>query len=556
MELQDRHYQDEAIGSSIADYDKGFRRMMHVMATGTGKTVVFSKLYEAMKSRLPGQMLVVAHTEELVKQNADAMKEWNPGIKVGIEMSGSYADATGDDIISASVQTLGRGGTKRVNRFNWNNIDKIIIDEAHHSITDGYRRILDAAGSLGSDTHKLLLGVTATPNRPDGEPLSDLFEKVAYVYSIRQAIKDKWLVPIRGYRTVTDTSLADVSLNDGDFVKSELSAAVNTHRRNNQIVDVWMKLGEQRRTLCFTVDIEHAKAQALAFNIRGIEAAAVWGDDPMRAEKLEAFREGKIRVLCNCNLLIEGFNDPGISCILLARPTTSGILFTQMVGRGTRLYPGKLDLIVIDVVDGTAKHTLLTLPTLMGMQACLDLKGRSLLDVVEELETLKEEHPGVDFTKLESMEKVAWLIEQVDLFQVRFPAEVEQNSELMWFRAVDGGYKMLIPKEGEAKAGFLRVYENAIGKWELIGRINDDEFHGTRPSLEEIFKVSDEQVRKRVNKMTLTKVLREATWHGKPVTKGQRKMLEQLFPHKQFLYDQMNSGQASKIISERLVRKK
>ena len=90
----------------------------------------------------------------------------------------------------------------------------------------------------------------------------------------------------------------------------------------------------------------------------------------------------------------------------------------------------------------------------------------------------------------------------------------------------------------------------------MIGRINDDEFHGTRPSLEEIFKVSDEQVRKRVNKMTLTKVLREATWHGKPVTKGQRKMLEQLFPHKQFLYDQMNSGQASKIISERLARKK
>jgi ATP-dependent helicase IRC3 len=554
--MQDRPYQMEAEQATLSEYDKGVRRMMHVMATGTGKTVVFSKLYEAMKSRLPGQMLVVAHTEELVKQNADAMLEWNPGIKVGIEMSGSYADETGDDVISTCVGTLGRKDTKRVSRFNWDNVDKVVIDEAHHGVTDGYRRILDAAGSLHADTHKLLLGVTATPNRPDGEPLSDLFEKVAYVYSIRQAIKDKWLVPIRGYRTVTDTSLADVSSNDGDFVKSELSAAVNNHKRNNQIVDVWMAKAEGRRTLCFTVDIEHAKAQALAFNIRGVEAAAVWGDDPMRAEKLEAFREGKIRVLCNCNLLIEGFNDPGIACVLLARPTQSGILFTQMVGRGTRLYPGKLDLIVIDVVDGTTKHTLLTLPTLMGMQAYLDLKGRSLLEVVEELEALKEEHPGVNFDSLESMEKAAWLIEQVDLFQIRFPKEVEENSELMWFKAVDGGYKMLVPKEGDTRAGFLKVYENAIGRWELVGRINDVELHGTRPTMEEIFKVSDEQVRKRVNKMTLTKVLREATWHGKPVTKGQRKMLEQLFPHKQFLYDQMNSGQASKLISERLARKK
>jgi ATP-dependent helicase IRC3 len=553
--MQDRPYQTEAEQATLSEYDKGVRRMMHVMATGTGKTVVFSKLYEALKSRLSGQMLVVAHTDELIHQNADAMLEWNPSLSVGIEMGTTVCDPTLNDVISTSVQTLGRLGTKRIDKFNWDKVDKIVIDEAHHSVTDGYRRILAAAGSLKEGTHKLLLGVTATPNRPDGEPLSDLFEKVAYVYSIRQAIKDQWLVPIRGYRATTDTKLDAVSKSDGDFVKSELSAAVNTEKRNNKIVDVWLSHGEARRTLCFTVDIEHAKAQAQAFRDRGIPAEAVWGEDPERKQKLEAFRAGIIRVLCNCNVLVEGFNDPGIECVLLARPTTSGVLFTQMVGRGTRLFPGKLDLIVIDVVDGTSKHTLLTLPTLMGMQACLDLRGRSLLEVVEELEALKEEHPGVDFSKLESMDKAQWLIEQVDMFQVRFPAEVEANSELMWFKAVDGGYKMLVPKEGDTRTGFMRVYENAIGKWELVGRIKDVELHGVRPTMEEIFKVSDEQIRKRVNKMTLTKVLREATWHGKPVTAGQKVMLERLFPHKQFLYDQMNSGQASKIIAERLGRK-
>jgi ATP-dependent helicase IRC3 len=550
--MEIRPYQQDAITATLAEYDKGTRRMLHVMATGTGKTVVFSQLYEALKSRLPGQMLVLAHTEELVRQNADTLHEVNPALKVGVEMAGSYADVN-SDIISASVQTLGRAGTKRLERFNWHAIDKMVVDEAHHGITDGYRRVLHAAGSL-CDTHKLLLGSTATPNRPDGEPLSDLFEKIAYVYSIRQAMKDQWLVPIRGYRTVTDTKLDDVSKSDGDFVKSELSAAVNNAARNKQIVDVWLKLARDRRTLVFTVDIEHAKAQAQAFRDYGIIAEAVWGDDPQKTDKLKAFREGKIHVLCNCNLLTEGYNDPGIACVIPARPTMSGIRFTQMVGRGTRLYPGKVDLLVIDVVDSSSKHTLLTLPTLMGMQACLDLQGHDLLSAVEMLEAMKEANPSVDFTKLETLDQAPWLIKQVDLFQVRFPAEVEANSELMWFRAVDGGYKMLIPKEGPERAGFVKIFENALGKWELIGRINEDEFHGMRPSMEEIFKVSDEQVRKRVNKMTLTKVLRSATWHNKPITRGQVAMMKRLFPFGMFKYDLMTSGQASKIISERLAR--
>jgi ATP-dependent helicase IRC3 len=291
--MQDRPYQTQAEQATLTEYDKGVRRMMHVMATGTGKTVVFSKLYEALKSRLPGQMLVVAHTDELIHQNADAMLEWNPSLSVGIEMGTTICDPALDDVISTSVQTLGRLGTKRIDKFNWDKVDKVVIDEAHHSVTDGYRRILAAAGSLKEGTHKLLLGVTATPNRPDGEPLSDLFEKVAYVYSIRQAIKDQWLVPIRGYRATTDTKLDAVSKSDGDFVKSELSAAVNTEKRNNKIVDVWLSHGEARRTLCFTVDIEHAKAQAQAFRDRGIEAEAVWGEDPERKQKLEAFREGR-----------------------------------------------------------------------------------------------------------------------------------------------------------------------------------------------------------------------------------------------------------------------
>jgi ATP-dependent helicase IRC3 len=215
--------------------------MMHVMATGTGKTIVIGKLFEKLRSRLPGQMVVLAHTEKLVEQNADKTQKVNPHLKVGIDMGASYYADTDSDIISASIATLGRDGSKRVERFNWNSIDKLIADEAHHSTGDSYRRVFDAFGSFVPDTHKLTLGFTATPNRPDGVPLSDVYQKVGFVYAIRQAIKDGWLVQPRGYRVKTSTSLAGVSVVKGDYNKTELSAAVDSKPRNEQIVDMWMK---------------------------------------------------------------------------------------------------------------------------------------------------------------------------------------------------------------------------------------------------------------------------------------------------------------------------
>ena len=564
MIVQDRPYQTDAIAATLSEYDKGIRKMLHVMATGCGKTIVFSKLYEAMKSRLPGKMLIIAHRDELIEQNADKAKSVNPSLKVGKE-AGAYRSSPDDDIISASVQTLGRKGTVRLEKLNWEQIDKVIIDEAHHGVTDGYSRILERSGCLESGTDKLLLGTTATPSRPDGEALSDVFDKVAYVYGIRQAITDGWLVDLKGYRVSTNTFLDAVCRLDSD---SELSRAVNTQDRNDRIVSAWVKLGEARQTMAFTVDIDHAKSCAEAFKVRGVSAEATWGEDPDREQKLEEHRAGKIKVLCNCNLYVEGYDDWRVSCLILARPTESDVLYTQMVGRGTRLEEGtgnlkdadpyervKRNCIVIDVVDNCSKHSLLTLPTLMGLSKDLDLKGQSLLNTVEQLEELKENNPNVDFAKLESLDKATQFIEQVDLFTIRFPKEVEENSELLWFRAIDGGFKMRIPAE-LGKPGFVRIFENAIGKWDVVGQINEDDFHGTRNTLEEAFKVSDEQIRKRVHKLTLQKVLRTAAWHGKPVTSGQRKMLERLFPYKQFRYDLMTSGDASRVISERLAKKK
>jgi hypothetical protein len=189
----------------------------------------------------------------------------------------------------------------------------------------------------------------------------------------------------------------------------------------------------------------------------------------------------------------------------------------------------------------------------MGLSNNLDVEGRSIVEAAELIETLQEENPNVDFSRIETISETKTLIEQVDMFQVRFPQEVQENSELTWYRAATGGYRLLVPKETES-AGMLHIHENSLGQWELDGRINGDTFHGVRSCFEEIIKVSDEQLRKRVSKQTLSYVLREAKWKTKPVTRGQRKMIERLFPHRDFAFDQMSSGQASHLISERLTK--
>jgi ATP-dependent helicase IRC3 len=553
--VQERSYQNEAIAAILDAYDAGTRRMLLVMATGTGKTNVFGRLFDAMRSRLSGQMLVVAHTDDLVRQNAVRMAAMHPQAMIGTEMGEHRADPICSDIISSSVQTLGRKGTARLEKFNWTTIDKIVVDEAHHSTSESYRRILDKSGSLLPDSRTLLLGCTATPTRADGTALDTIYEKVVYVYPIRKAINEGFLVDIRGYRVRTDISLDGVSKTSSDYSVGELSERVDTPLRNQQIVDAWKRLGEGRKTVVFCADVAHARDMASTFRDSGYNAEAIWGDDPERVEKLQRHVHGTTTVLCVCQLLMEGYNDPTIACVVLAKPTQSPVAFSQMVGRGTRLAPSKKDLIVIDVVDGTVHHSLVTLPTLMGLPNTLDIKGRPLTEAADFIEQMQAENPAVDFTKLEDIDEAKILVEKVDMFSIKFPAEVEANSELTWFRAACGGYKMLIPKEGTSKTGQIHIYENALGAWELDGNVKDEAFHGIRSSFEEAIKIADEQVRKRVNTQTLSCVKREALWHSKKVSGGQMAMLKRLFPHRAFAFELMNSGQASRLISEKLTRR-
>jgi ATP-dependent helicase IRC3 len=570
--MQERKYQLECEDAIVSNFDKNVRRQLVNMATGTGKTVVFSKLYERLKSRLPGQQIVLAHREELIGQALKKLREVNPALNIQEERAEIKADPASADIIVASVATIGRKGTKRVQNYNWERIDKLIVDEAHHASADSYRNVFDL---FRSDRPSLLLGVTATPQRSDGKALAAIFDKIVYVYSIRQAIEDGWLVDVRGFKVQTGTDLGGIRKTAGDFAQEELAAAINTAQRNRLVVEQWDRLGQKRQTVAFCVDIQHAKDLAREFEGTGVVAAAVWGNDPDRAEKLRLHRSGNIRVLCNCGVLTEGYDDWQIGCIILARPTMSGVLFTQMVGRGTRLQEGtgnlkewcsmrdlhstdgctvKKDLIVIDMVDSTGKHSLVTLPTLMGLQAGLNLKGGSLVGAVQALEDAQKDHPNVDFYNLNDIEGIKALIESVNMMEVRFPEEVEENSDLMWFKAAGGGYRMNIPKTTPvAKTGYVKIYQNLLDKWEIDGDIGGNLFHGVRESIEDAFRTADEQVRQR-GKNVLNLLKRKASWHDGAATIAQFKLLKKFYPYKTFP-DTLSKGQASKLISERLAGK-
>jgi superfamily II DNA or RNA helicase len=557
--MPERPYQDTCNTNVIAAYDQHWHQQIVAMATGTGKTWVFSALYERIKSRLPGQMLVLAHTEELVDQNIAAMQEINPSLRVDKEMAEHKADPSLADVICASVKTLGRLGTTRLAKYDMARWDKVIVDEAHHTPANSYMNVLNAFHVLEDGTNKLLLGVTATPERSDGKALGAIYKKLSYVYSLRQAIDDGYLVKVRGYVATTETSLASVGIHDGDLNRVELEAAIDSPQRNRLVVEAWLTRCEERKTVVYSAGILHAQHLAQEFIARGVEAQALWGEDPDRKVKLQWHRDTAGGVLVNADLLIEGYNDPSISCVVISAPTASSARFTQMCGRATRLFPGKVDCIILVALDISSGHSLCTLPTLMGMPANLDMCGESLTDTCKLLEAMQAENPNIDFTKLKTVQGLQQFITEFNLFEIRFPAEVEANSDFIWSKAIDGGYVMRIPlQKADAtgnKPGLVRIHQNLLDKWDVDGYIGDRTFHGERASIEEAFAVADQQIRERAP-ASVVLVNRKASWMTKPATDGQMKLLARLYGKGKVWPESFTQGQASVWINKRIGGKK
>ena len=344
MEL--RPYQQEARESIQREWENGNKKTLLVLPTGCGKTIVFSKVIED-RVRKGERVLVLAHRSELLEQASDKLKQ-STGLNTATEKAEETSIGSWFRVVVGSVQTLQRD--KRLRKFAKDHFDTIVVDEAHHCISDGYQRV------LGHFDQANVLGVTATPDRGDMRNLGTYFESLAYEYTLPKAIKEGYLSKIKALTIPLTLDLSGVGTQAGDFKSSDLSSALDPYLY--QIADEMAKQCQDRKTVVFLPLVKTSQKFRDILNERGFKAAEVNGESKDRAEVLKDFEEGKYNVLCNSMLLTEGWDCPSVDCVVVLRPTKVRALYSQMVGRGTRLFPGKEELLLLDFLWHTERHDL------------------------------------------------------------------------------------------------------------------------------------------------------------------------------------------------------
>lgn len=344
MEL--RPYQQEARESIQNEWSNGTKRTLLVLPTGTGKTIVFSKVIED-RVRLGERVLVLAHRGELLDQASEKLEK-STGLKTALEKAEHTSLSSFFRVVVGSVQTLQR--EKRLSQFPKDYFDTIIIDEAHHAISDGYQRVLEHFEKSN------VLGVTATPDRGDMRNLGSYFESLAYEYKLPEAIRSGYLSPIKALTLPLQIDLSSVSQQAGDFKTRDLGTALDPYLES--IANEMVKHCKDKKTVVFLPLVATSQKFKDLLNEKGFKAAEVNGESKDRTEILEDFENDKYNVLCNSMLLTEGWDCPSVDCVVVLRPTKVRSLYSQMVGRGTRLFPGKDHLLLLDFLWHTERHEL------------------------------------------------------------------------------------------------------------------------------------------------------------------------------------------------------
>ena len=341
-----RPYQQQARDRIHAEWDAGHTRTLLVLPTGTGKTIVFASV-AADQVRAGDRVLILAHRGELLEQAADKLQR-STGLVSAVEKAESTCLDSWFRVVVGSVQTLQR--TARLERFPQDYFGTIIIDEAHHAITDGYRRILDYFSGAK------VLGVTATPDRGDMRNLGEVFDSLAFEYKLTDAIKEGYLCKIMAQTIPLQLDITSVTMSGGDYAVGDLGTALDPYLE--QIAAEMARRCKSRKTVVFLPLIKTSQKFRDLLNAKGFRASEVNGQSADRREVLADFDAGKYNVLCNSMLLTEGWDCPSVDCVVVLRPTKVRSLYSQMVGRGTRLSPGKTDLLLLDFLWMTDKHEL------------------------------------------------------------------------------------------------------------------------------------------------------------------------------------------------------
>lgn len=558
-----RKYQRETIEAVKRSRKSGINHQIAVLATGTGKTVIFSHLISDLIKETGKKALIIAHREELLDQAKNKLLKIDPTLKVDVEQANKYA-SNDSDVIVASVPTLGRTNSDRIKRFNPRDFCIVVIDEAHHAAADTYKNVLRYFGILksepASDWNKnlLLLGVTATPSRADNQGLDVVFDTVTYEYGIITGIQEGFLSRIRAFRVNTDTDLTSIHKVGGDFNQGELAEAVNNDDRNGLIIKAYKAIVPNKQALCFAVDVEHTKELCNSFNRAGIPCGFVTGaiSKEERHETLRKFSTGELKVVVNCMVLTEGFDEPSIEAILMARPTQSGILFQQMVGRGTRICEGKENLTVIDFVDNTYRQNLQTTSSILGIPGQLDFKGKDILIVKEEVDKLLELAPNADLNKLD-IDKIKIAIEEVDLLSgLKIPDEIFAFTKNDWHRYGEDAYRI-----GLGNDHCILIRKSITGQYVMTDQLYNREEKSTSElnvgqwtALDVAIKSADYYINQKFPE-SLILIKTDARWRKEVPTPKQIELLTKLRVNP-IVLTQMDKGSASMLITKLLNQKR
>lgn len=366
-----RGYQAEAVdaveandGATIADdsYPEGRRALRQLVAlpTGSGKTICFSELIR----RGDGTALILAHRDELLQQAASKLSVVAPELALNVGFVQAGRNDVNAPIVVASVQTL--ANAKRLAQLP-PIFDRVIVDECHHGAADSYQRILRHVAQS-----KMIVGVTATPERADDKDLRNAFDTLSYARSLEEMIREGYLCDLRALRvTLDELDLKRVKKSGGDYAAGALGHAMEEAHAAEHVVAAYLQHAKGLRTVAFFPTVALSREAAEAFAAAGVKAAHLDGTTPTdeRRTMLDDLSAGRVTVLCNCNVLSEGFDEPSLECVILASPTRSRIKYAQQVGRVTRLYPGKTEGLVIDIAGCSDDLTLQSVGMLFDLKA-------------------------------------------------------------------------------------------------------------------------------------------------------------------------------------------
>lgn len=444
-----RTYQERAVSAICADWGAGLRRVAAVLPTGAGKTVIFSKIIE-MCAAAGRPSLVLAHRDELINQAVDKIGMVAPTLRVGV-VKAARNEIEGRDVVVASVQSL-RTPARRA-QLAAAGFRLVVVDETHHATARTYRETLSAVDAWADDwvDGALVLGVTATLDRADGIALGSVLEKVSITVPIRDLIVEGFLLRPRGIRVMIEgLDLRGVARTGGDYRDGALGEAMHDALAPAAIARAYREHCPDRQGIAFLPTVDLAHEQADAFRDEGISAAAIDGVMSVedRRKILDESARGGIQVITNCMVLTEGTDMPHVSAIVLGRPTSSAGLYTQMVGRGLRPYPGQSDCVVLDVCGVTGRHRLATLAVLGGA----DLPE----GVPDDLLRYEDDEPdeglalslddGYGAVELAAGVDGRLVHEMVDLFG-QSHAAWKRTARGVWYLSVGDRYLFLAPAE-------------------------------------------------------------------------------------------------------------